>query len=216
MIPVWRDEKVKQIAQRPEIRASIEVILSVFAVLFLLFVAIRPTLAIVATLQKKIEDQNTVDRKLSNKVTQLIKATADMSTYGDKLPLFNQAVTDETARAGLAKRIELLADENNLAVNQFTFTAVPLLGQNIKLSDKTKGGQKPEAEKGSSITSFEVNLDVKGNLDNLMSFISKLENMDRLVMLKSLDFKKEVSKDETGQELQTIRLTGKAVVYYRL
>ena len=60
--------------QRPEIKASVEIILSVFTVAGLLLLAIRPTLATVATLQKKIEDQQVVNRRLEAKISQLVNA----------------------------------------------------------------------------------------------------------------------------------------------
>jgi hypothetical protein len=44
MIAPWKNDKVRAAYRRPEIRASLEIILSVFTVAFLLLVVIRPTL----------------------------------------------------------------------------------------------------------------------------------------------------------------------------
>lgn len=216
MIPPWKNERVKLVYQRPEIKASIEVILSVFTVIFLLFMAVRPTLTIVATLQKKIEDQDSVDRKLSNKITQLIKANEDLSTYSDSLSLFNSAVTDGHAQPGLAKRVEVLAAEEGLLINTLTLEAVPLIGQNINLSDKTRGAVKPSLEAGTKISLFEISFDLRGRQEGLFNFLNKLENLDRAVILKNVEFKREQEKTETGATSETIRMNGKATAYYLL
>ncbi len=216
MIPPWKNERVKLVAARPEIKASIEVVLSVFMVIFLLTLAVRPTLTIVATLQKKIEDQDSVDRKLSNKITQLIKANEDLSTYSDRLSLFNLAVTDKHDQAGLAKRVEILAAGEGLLINTFTLEAVPLLGQNINLGDKSRGAIKPSLEAGTKISLFEISFDLRGKQEPLFNFLNKLENLDRVVILKNVEFKREQEKTETGATSDTIRMTGKATAYYLL
>jgi len=54
-------QKVSLMYKRPEIRASLEVILSVFTITILIFAAIRPTLTNIVSLQKKIEDQEVIN-----------------------------------------------------------------------------------------------------------------------------------------------------------
>ncbi len=213
MIAPWKDEKVRMMYQRPEIRASVEIILSIFTVLILLFIAIRPTLNIVATLQKKIDDQSVVDKKLSNKISQLIKATADLSTYASNLSLFSLAVTDGSLQGGVAKRIEVLAVASGVSINGLSLDAVPLLGSDIDLSDKTKE-KKPATLTGTSVASFSINFDVSGSQDQLLDFLGKLENLDRVVIINNVSFKKQVSKDDKGAVVNTIQLTGKASAYY--
>lgn len=203
----WRNEKIRIIYERPVIRASIEIILSVFTVTFLLTLAIRPTLATVAALQKKIVDQTVVDTKLSTKIGQLARASADLGTYADRVAEFSMAVTDTPDESGLAKRFMLIAAENNIAVNSLVLNAIPLIGQQIKLADKEKGGVKPPLEKDGKVASFLIDFDTSGTPNDVYAFLAKLEAMDRVVLVSAVD----LTKEEVN-----LRVTGKATAYYIL
>lgn len=206
MIAPWKNEKVRLIYDRPEVKASIEIILSVFTVAGLLLLAIRPTLATVASLQKKIEDQQIVDRRLEAKISQLIDAQKNMVTYADKIPEYEAAVPDLSDQGLLSKRIEVLAVENGLTINGLIFSSVPLLGQEINLADK-KGRGKPETDSTGKITFFDISFDVSGDMNGVFSFISAIENMDRAVIVSEVNLKKE----ETS-----IKVVGRARSYYAL
>ena len=83
-----RYQKLSLAYQKPEIRVPMEIILSVFASLFLITTAIRPTLVTVAELKKKIEDQSLVEKKLGTKIRSLIQARKQLDEYEVNLPLF--------------------------------------------------------------------------------------------------------------------------------
>lgn len=214
----WRNEKIRVVYERPEIRASIEIILSVFTVTFLLTLAIRPTLATVATLQKKIADQTVVDAKLSTKIGQLAKASADWGTYADRVSDFSAAVTDTPDESGLAKRFGLIAKENNIIIHGLALDAIPLIGQQIKLTDKEKGGVAPPLEKDGKVASFSMSFDISGEPTKVIDFLSKLENMDRVTLISNIDLKKEEIK-ASGTAITAVnnlRVIGKATAYYIL
>ncbi len=217
MIAPWRNEKVRIAYERPEIRASVEIILSVFTVVFLLTLAIRPTLATVAVLQKKIEDQTVVDNKLTNKIAQLAKANADLGTYADRLPDYSLAVTDTPDDSGLIKRIAVVARDNSVIVNNLSLNAIPLVGQKINLSDKEKGAVKPPLEKDEKIAHYSFDFDFSGSPSFIYDFLTKLENMDRLVIIVQVALKKEeVKAAGTTLAVNSLRVIGKANAYYML
>ena len=215
MIVPWKNEKVRMVYQRPEIKASVEIILSVFTVVTLLLIAVRPTLGIVATLQKKIDDQAVVDKKLSNKIAQLIKATDDLSTYAADLGAFNLAVTDGGFQSGLAKRIELLAITEGIEIKALSFEPVPLLGETVNLADKAKE-RKPISIKDTDIAEYGISFEISGSQDQLFSCLEKIENLDRVVIVKNVGFKKEIGRDEKGGIINSIHLSGRAMAYYVL
>ena len=99
-------QRISLIYQRPEVKASLEVILSVFTVTLLIFAAIRPTLANVASLQKKVEDLDSVNKKADNKIAQVFAAQADINKFQDKLHLFDEAIPNEFSYYDMAGRIE--------------------------------------------------------------------------------------------------------------
>lgn len=214
----WRNEKIRSVYGRPEIRASVEIILSVFTVVFLLTLAIRPTLATVATLQKKIADQTVVDAKLSTKIGQLAKASADLGTYADRVVDFSAAVTDTPDESGLAKRFTVIAAENNITTHSLAFDAIPLIGQQIKLADKEKGGIMPPLEKDGKVASFSISFDVSGDPSKVIDFLSKLENMDRVVLISAVNLKKEEIKASGTLvgPVNNLRAIGRVTAYYVL
>ena len=205
MIAPWKNEKVRLMYQRPEIKASVEIILSVFTVAGLLLLAIRPTLATVTQLQKRIEDQQVVSRKLDSKITQLITAQRNLTTYADRLADYAVAVPDGHDLGSLAKRVEVLARDQGLALNSLSFSAVPLLGTDINLADK-KGGGKPATEFGGKIATFEISFDFSGDPKRIFDFLATLEKMDRVAIIDGIDLKKEA--------IVGVRVVGKARGYY--
>ena len=205
MIAPWKNEKVRLMYQRPEIKASVEIILSVFTVAGLLLLAIRPTLATVAALQKKIEDQQVVSRRLEAKITQLITAQKNLVTYANRLADYEAAVPDGHDLGSLARRVEVLARDQGLALNSLSFSAVPLLGTDIDLADK-KGGGKPATEFGGKIATFEISFDLSGDPKRIFDFLATLEKMDRVAIIDGIDLKKEA--------IVGVRVVGKARGYY--
>ena len=83
-------QRIKQVYKKPEIRVPTEIILSVFASLFLIMTAIRPTLITVAELRKKIEDQTLIETKLKTKIKKLISAREQLDEFELNLPLFDK------------------------------------------------------------------------------------------------------------------------------
>jgi len=222
MIVPWKNDKLRQVYRRPEIRASLEIIFSVFTIAFLLMVVIRPTIGIVAELQKKITDQDLVDKKMTSKISQLARAKNDLASFGGQLDLFYRAVTDNPETSNLAKRISLLIQESGLEINSFTIGSVPILGKRINLGNKDSkvAGEdlnKPRVVTGTKIAFTEISFDLLGSQNQALVFLSSLEKIDRVVKLNNVDIKREEQKDvDQGKNFKGVRLNGKAVVYYQL
>lgn len=217
MITPWQSGKLRTVYERPEIKASLEIVLSVFMVVILLTLAIRPTLATVATLQKKIEDQTLVDNKLGTKITQLTRANADLSTYADRIPDFSSAVTDLPDESGLAKRLEIVARENNITLNTLSFDAIPLFGNEINLADKDRAKGKPKMEDGGKVASFEISFDISGGAEQVFDFLAGIENLDRVLLISNVSFKKEETKAAgTTAAVNNVHTIGKASGFYVL
>ena len=213
MIAPWKNEKVRLMYQRPEIKASVEIILSVFTVAGLLLLAIRPTLATVASLQKKIEDQQVVSRRLEAKISQLINAQKNLAAYANRLADYEAAVPDAHDQGSLAKRVEVLARDQGLAVNGLSLSAVPLLGTDINLADK-KGSGQPTTEFGGKIASFEISFDLSGDPNRIFDFLATLEKMDRVAVIGEIDLKRETLSGDSKEAVVDVKVVGKARGYY--
>ena len=202
-------QKARALYQQPVMTASVELILSVFVVAIMMMFAIRPTIATVVELQKKITDLQTVDQKLSSKISSLGAAQSALSTYADKLFLYEKTVPDIHDLDGFSKRVELLVQESGVKISSLTFSEVPLLGDKMNLGKSA--GESRLIKKGEIMT-VEMDYTVLGSSEQLLTFLQNLEKIDRLVFVQNVSIQKQEAKDKSSGEL---KLTGKAVIYYK-
>lgn len=201
-------QKVGLLYKRPEIKASLEVILSVFTITILIFAAIRPTLTNIVSLQKKITDQELVNKKADKKIAQLIAAQNQLNEFGSSLVLFDNAVPDKFSYGDSAKRLEYIARTNNLNVDSMNFSGSVLLSGGKIAADWGTKIAKPGAD---NIINDQVNFAVNGKPADVLNFLREIENMDRLVVLNNVSLVKQpgVNKGE-----DTLRVTGQVSFYF--
>ena len=197
-------QKIRLAYQRPEIKVSVEVILSVFAIAFLLLVAVRPTLATVAELKKKIEDYEVVDKKLNSKITQLTRAEKELRENSADLYLFQKGVPDSFDYADLAKRVEIVAIEEGINLETLSFSRADITGEEVTVEKKDKKGSFVEGE-------FLLRFSLNGEEVKIISFLEKVEKLDRVIKLENVSVKKVEDKEFPGGKLRAI---GEITGYY--
>lgn len=201
-------QKVGLLYKRPEIRASLEVILSVFTVTILVFAAIRPTVTNIISLQKKITDQEIVIKKADNKISQLLNAQKQLNAFRSSLKLFDEAVPDSYSYVGSAKRLEYLAIKNHLMIDSLSFSGFTLLkGGNAVGGWATKIAQ-PTAN---NTLLDQITFSVYGKPQNVIIFLREVENMDRLVELNSVSLTKQIGLSKSED---TLKATGQMTFYF--
>ena len=201
-------QKVSLLYKRPEIRASLEVVLSVFTVTILVFAAIRPTLANVVSLQKKISDQEVVNKKADNKIAQLFNAQNQLNTFRSSLRLFDEAVPDEFSFTDSAKRLEYVARKNNLAVDTFSYLGFALRNGGKTTADWINKIVKADA---SNILANSVSFSVSGKPQNVIAFLTEIEKMDRLGFLNNVSLTKIIGSSKVEDSLKA---TGQMTFYF--
>lgn len=201
-------QRIGLIYQRPEVKASLETILSVFIVTILIFAAIRPTLTNVAALQKKIEDLDSVNKKADNKIAQVFNSQNQLNAYKDKLNLFSEAVPDKFSYEGVAGRIGVLAKRRGLSVQTIVMPGVRLFG-----TGKGEGEWSTLilSKDASNIVKSGVSFTVSGDPINIKEFLAEIENMDRLTLLESV-----VISTEIGQsgKVSSVKAVGQISFYF--
>ena len=200
-------QKVSLMYKRPEIRASLEVILSVFTVTILVFAAIRPTLTNIVSLQKKIEDQTVIGKKADNKIAQLLSAQTQLNTFRGSLILFDEAVPDEFSYSDSVKRLEYVAKKNNLELETVTFPGYTVFSGGKATGEWSAKLMKPSA----NILSEQLSFNVTGKPQDVIAFLKEIENMDRLVSLSSVSLTKQFGLSRTEDLLKA---TGQMIFYF--
>ncbi len=188
--------------QRPQVKASVEIIISVFVVTALIFLAIRPTIANVFELQKKITDLEIVEKKADNKVSQLLAAQSQIQDNAPAIALYNSAVPDGMNYWQIAKRIELTAKNNLVKINQLTFQGGPLGDSSVASVDKEKV-KTFISRSVSGVNEVQIKFSISGDQKGVLGFVDALEKMDRLALVKELSLNKQPpSKDTTNYKLK--------------
>ena len=200
-------QKVSLMYKRPEIRASLEVILSVFTITILIFAAIRPTLTNIVSLQKKIEDQEVINKKADNKIVQLLNAQNQLNTFRGKLKLFDEAVPDYFSYVDSSLRLEYVAKKNNLILDSLVFPGISLLGEEKTGGELTTKLIKPSA----NVLSNQLTFSVRGKPQDVIIFLKDIENMDRLVLLNSVSLTKQIGLTRAEDSLNA---TGQMTFYF--
>lgn len=216
--PSWRDPRIASTyikdvqriyQQSPGIKVTVQLIMSVFAVAFFTFFAIRPTLGTISELLKKIEDQKEVDRKLDTKIVQLTEAQTELIENEADLPLINLAIPEVPDLKGFIQRLEVLAVASEAELGSVQFQAVPLVGERTSLTAEPSAKEdEPEGE-GLFIT---FNFVINGNQANILAFLSALETIDRAVAITRLTFAKPPLQQ---QKFYTLTANGRGTIYYQ-
>lgn len=196
--------RLRMVYQKPEIAAPVEVILSVFVSLFLVMTAIRPTLVTVTELKKKITDQEQVEKKLDVKITKLIGAAKQLEEFNDSLVLFEKAVPKSKTYGDLAKKIELVAIEQNVAIESMSFSSVVILGE-----EETKNREWVDG--GAKVKEFSVNFSVLGGEMAVENFLREIENLDRVTVISTVELVSVKKRDSLEKK---IKASGEINSYY--
>jgi hypothetical protein len=207
-----RYQKLSLAYQKPEIRVPMEIILSVFASLFLITTAIRPTLVTVAELKKKIEDQSLVEKKLGTKIRSLIQARKQLDEYEVNLPLFEKAVPENYTYADLAKKIEIVAAQKKVSIESLIFSSVIVSadeGENLKKKNKEK--EREWVNGDNVMKEFTVHFSVTASEAALTSFLKEIETLDRVLVISLVDITKVEEREVIEGKL---RASGEMNGYY--
>lgn len=188
--------------QKKQYRVYASLILSLFAIAFFAFFAIRPTVVTIASLVKEIEDKEIVAQKLEEKINALSKARSEYANISADLPLIEDALPQKTKPSLFVRQVETLASQNGVALQSIQIGQAPLLGEKEKTSP---GSEVKIKEPGLSPIKF--NFSVSGGYQSLKSFLKDLEALRRLVTFSSFVFKVE----QKGTSL-TLSVSGE--IYY--
>lgn len=218
--PSWRDPKIAQTyiktVQRayqtqPGIKITAQLIMSVFAVAFFTFFAIRPTLGTISELLKKIEDQKEVDQKLDTKIAQLTEAQEEITQNQFDLPLISLAVPPTPDLEGFARRLEVLAVAENAELASVQFQAIPLVGERTSLERTRDEATTPTGSQRENLF-ITFTFILNGDQASILSFLRSLETMDRAVAVTKITFTRPPLQQ---QKFFSLTANGRGTIYYQ-
>ena len=214
----WRDPRIatnyirsvqRAYLTKPGLKITVQLVLSVFSVVFFTFFAIRPTLSTISELLKKIDDQKKVNTQLDTKIQQLADAQQELFDNEPDLPLINLAIPETSDLEGFARRLEVLAVEENAELNSLQLQAVPLVGDKTTLASESRSAAPPTRSVNLFIT---FNFTLNGDQASILSFLHKLETVDRAVAITKITFTKPALQQ---QKFFSLTANGRGTIYYQ-
>jgi len=169
---------IKLYRQKPVLRDFTFLILSLLTASFFGFFAIKPSLKTIGRLVKEIKDQKIASQKLEAKINALSLAQREYARVQPSLPKVYAVLPKENNFSQLAKKIEYLAQKNEIVIVNLQTQKLDLFGEKRK----------------SELVPLEIDLVLNGNYSRLKNFMRDLERLDRLLTINSFFFSKNKLK----------------------
>ncbi|PIR58815.1 MAG: hypothetical protein COU69_03380 [Candidatus Pacebacteria bacterium CG10_big_fil_rev_8_21_14_0_10_56_10] len=214
-----------QFYDHPVARVSLELFLSVGAVIFFAVFAIRPTLLTISDLLREIDQKTEIDSQLSQKVASLSSIQSAFLDLQGRLFVLEQAIPSQPDFITTAKIIEKIASDRQLAISNLQVTELPsgfgpglgprpeqdqaagLSGQS--LADETTAAQDRAAAAPSpdqldqldqldqpQRASYNLSFTISGDYLTIREFVQDIINNRRMLVVDTVQFTSNVSQGD--------------------
>lgn len=183
--------------KRSDLRAFLEIVLSLAAVIIFLIFALKPTALTIISLFEQIQTEKKTLSALTQKVNDLQKVNILLSQNQNYIENINIAIPTVASPEVFVKQIEGISARNNLILMSVTINDVVLIGKSRNVSNSTDVDPMPEKVKEMSYT-----INVKGTFTDVDNFIKNLENMRVISKIDSLSVNS--SSNETGNSIVAV------------
>lgn len=192
---------IDTVNQRPIVKESVKLILSLLTISFLLIFALRPTINTILELLASIKIQKEVTTSLDNKLQSLNQARSIWSSQQEKILTAEQAITSEPKPDSLLQQVEGLVAKHNLSITGFSEEDIQITGVDKQEQRKTSQG-KPDLPGTKGI---KFSLSVDGPYKSLESFMQDLDNLRLELRIDTFS----ISQGKTGNfSLLSLRISG--------
>jgi len=176
-----------QFYNRPVAQVSLELFLSLGAVIFFALFAIRPTMVTMSDLIKEIDDKKAFDQKLSQKIAALSTVQTQYLSLENRLSVLDQAIPSSPKFEEAIRIIEKLASQNKLVINSMQVSEIP--SEPISLAEY--GSRQRE--------SLPISINVIGEYSAIRTFVENLKNNRRSLIVDSIIF--SVNEERNQKQL---------------
>lgn len=158
--------------RRADLRAFLEIVLSIIAVIIFLLFALKPTALTIISLVKQIREERNTLSALNQKVSNLQMASTVLGQNQSYIESIETAVASAPTPDTFAKQIEGISAKNGTELISLTINEVMLVGTppTVKVSNEIEPLPGNAYEMGYSAN-------VRGKFSNIQSFLKDLENL---------------------------------------
>lgn len=164
----------------PIIRSYFSLIASLLLISFLMFFALSPTVNIILSLQRKIDDQKKVIATLDTKVAAIIAAQENYGQVQNMLPLLNQALPEAPLPQVIISDIHKVATASGVNISLLQFKTIPISANApLETAQTVSAASEP-------VPTVAFSLSVSGDAQKVREFLGNLENQLRYIRSDNL------------------------------
>lgn len=195
----------------PLASASASFIATVFLIIVLFVVAIKPTVSIITSLRNQIVDLESANSKLEKKISSLNVVVPEYRKLGNEIELINTALPNSHNFPTLEKQIRYLVTKNDLALSSLYMSGFPVVGNTDQLLQNKNAASDINTALGENlqIMFITINLNLSGDYTVIKSFVNDLQKLLRVTTIDQLTIKS--LKKSRGSDVE-VNLKGN--VYY--
>lgn len=168
--------------RRQDLKAFLELILTLAAISFFALFALKPTLLTIIELLREIEKKEETVDKMNTKIQNLQQAQTLYIQEEARIKLLETAVPGNPAPDLFVRQIEGLATSYPVNLLGITIGEVTLLGEEKEKRSKSELEPLPEESKGITFS-----ISIAGSYQGVVNFLSALEDIRRPVKIDALN-----------------------------
>lgn len=180
---------LQSVQQKPLLRASFYLILSLTLVIILVFAALRPTLITITSLFGQIRQQNELEQRLDKKIGLIKKAQLELTTATNKLVFLDEALPLTAHIGPWTDTIDSIASQSGLIANQVVVNTIP--------------AARPWSE-----DAFAFDITISGPYSQLYQFLQILQSVRRLIVIDAF----QITRDPAVENILQLNITGTIAV----
>ena len=158
--------------QRADLRAFLEIILSLSTITIFLLFALKPTALTIISLTQEIREKKQTVAELDKKISDLKIATSVFAQNQAFIPDINAAIGTIANPEVFAKQVQGLASKNGVSIQGMSIGQITLVGKDAGTKKSSETNPLPEGAR-----EMQVSVSVKGDYIALLSFIKDLQNL---------------------------------------
>lgn len=174
--------------KRADLRAFLEIVLSIVAVIIFLLFALKPTALTIISLVQQIKEERVVLAALTQKVNDLQKANTLLIQNQRFLTDIDLAVSTSPNPDVFAKQIEGIAAKDGVSLVGITMDSIVLVGKS-----KTAATSADVTPLPGSTYEMPYSISIKGSYTNIDNFLKSLENLRVISRIDSMSVTSSVS-----------------------
>jgi cell division protein FtsL len=185
----WRDRYVKYkeyylniqvlYKQRADLRAFLEIMLSMATIIIFLVFALKPTALTIISLYNEIQEKQKTVALLDQKISALATARRLMDQNQSSIANIDASVTDSPRPDLLVQQIQALAVKNSVTVLGISVGQVSLMGA-VQTAQTSAVVPLP-----GNAGQMEVSVSVRGDYPNLITLLNDIKNLRMVTKVDS-------------------------------